>query len=51
MASKREKIKLRSSESDHCYYTEKNKTQTPQRIELNKFDPILRKKVKYKEAK
>lgn len=53
MASKREKIKLKSSESAHCYYTEKNKTQTPERIELVKYDPTptVRKRVKYKEAK
>lgn len=53
MASKRDKIKLKSSESAHCYYTEKNKTSTPERIELMKFDPTpnVRKRVKYKEAK
>jgi large subunit ribosomal protein L33 len=51
MASKREKIKLKSSESPHCYYTQKNKTSTPSRIEIKKFDPTLRKHVMYKESK
>jgi large subunit ribosomal protein L33 len=52
MASKkREKIRLKSSESDYCYATVKNKTNTTGRIELNKFDPVLRKHVKFKETK
>jgi len=53
MASKREKIKLKSSESYHCYFTHKNKTSTPDRIELTKYDPTpsVRKHVKYKETK
>ncbi len=44
-------IKLRSSESGHVYYTQKNKKNDPQRLELKKFDPIVRRKVTYKEAK
>lgn len=51
MASKREKIKLKSTESHHHYYTVKNKTKTPNRISLNKYDPTLRKRVEYKETK
>ncbi len=51
MASKREKIKLRSSESSHCLYTTKNKVKTPNRIELKKYDPTLRKRVIFKETK
>lgn len=51
MASKREKIKLKSSESPHHYYTVKNKTKTPHRITLRKYDPTLRKHVEYKETK
>lgn len=51
MASKREKIKLKSSESTHFYYTVKNKSNSPERIEINKFDPVVRKHVKYKEVK
>ncbi|SCA63909.1 50S ribosomal protein L33 [Chlamydiales bacterium SCGC AG-110-P3] len=51
MASKREKVKLKSSESSHHYYTIKNKTQTPERIVLRKYDPTLRRHVEYKETK
>ena len=51
MASKREKIKLKSSESSHHYYTVKNKTATPDRIVLRKFDPTIRRHTEYKETK
>lgn len=51
MASKRDKIKLKSKESAHHYYTFKNKTQTPERIVLRKYDPTVRKHVEYKETK
>lgn len=52
MASKkREKIKLKSSESSHHYYTIKNKTNTAERITLRKYDPTLRRHVEYKETK
>ena len=43
MASKRENIKLKSSESAHHYFTRKNKTKTPGRMTLQKYDPTLRK--------
>ena len=51
MASKREKIKLKSSKSTFFYYTTKNKTQNPERITLRKFDPIVREHVEFKETK
>jgi len=51
MASKREKVKMKSSESSHHYHTTKNKTSTPERITLNKYDPIVKKHVEYKETK
>lgn len=52
MASKkREKIKLKSSESNFHYYTVKNKSSTPGRIELKKYDPTIRKHVAFKETK
>ncbi len=51
MASKREKIKLKSSESSYYYYTMKNKSSTPDRISLKKYDPTLRKRVDFKETK
>ncbi|MEL7430980.1 MAG: 50S ribosomal protein L33 [Chlamydiota bacterium] len=47
----REVIKLKSTESDECYWTEKNRRNTTERLELMKFDKTLRKKVRFKEAK
>lgn len=49
--TKREMIKLKSSESAFIYYTYKNKTNTPGRIEIKKYDPLVRKHVPFKEAK
>lgn len=49
--SKREKIKLKSSKSTYFYHTVKNKTQTPDRLTLKKYDPILREHVEFKETK
>lgn len=51
MASKREKIKLKSSKSHFHYFTTKNKTKTPDRITIMKYDPIVRQHVEFKEAK
>lgn len=52
MASKkREQVKLQSTASNHRRYTEKNKTQTPNRLVLKKYDPIVRQHVDYKETK
>lgn len=48
----REKIKLVSSAgTGHFYTTMKSKRNTPEKIELSKFDPVVRKHVTYKEAK
>ncbi|HFE39130.1 MAG TPA: 50S ribosomal protein L33 [Gammaproteobacteria bacterium] len=48
----REKIKLVSSEgTGHFYTTTKNKRTTPEKIEMKKYDPVVRKHVMYKEAK
>jgi large subunit ribosomal protein L33 len=47
----REVIKLKSTESDDCYWTYKNKRNTTDRIELKKFDKKLRRHVVFKEAK
>ncbi|HQR41374.1 MAG TPA: 50S ribosomal protein L33 [Gemmatales bacterium] len=44
-------IKLQSSESKHCYYTEKNRRNVADKLELKKYDPTLRKHVLYKEGK
>lgn len=48
MASKREKIKLKSSKSSYFYFTTKNKTKTPGRLTLQKYDPVVREKVEFK---
>ncbi|MBJ6136646.1 MULTISPECIES: 50S ribosomal protein L33 [Marinobacter] len=48
----REKIKLVSSaNTGHFYTTMKNKRNTPEKIEIKKYDPVVRKHVAYKEAK
>ena len=47
----REKIKLKSSESAECYWTYKSKRNTPDRLELKKYDKTLKKHVNFKEAK
>lgn len=44
-------IKMKSTESSHMYTTYKNGTNTQERLERNKYDPTLRRHVKYKEAK
>lgn len=51
MASKREKIKLKSSKSHYHYFTMKNKTSTPDRLTLKKYDPVVRERVEFKETK
>ncbi|MCW8934774.1 MAG: 50S ribosomal protein L33 [Gammaproteobacteria bacterium] len=48
----REKIKLVSSAgTGHFYTTDKNKKNMPEKMEIKKFDPVVRKYVTYKEAK
>ena len=50
--SARDKIKLVSSEgTGHYYTTTKNKRNMPEKMEIKKFDPVVRKHVPYKEAK
>lgn len=44
-------IKLKSTKSKHIYFTRKNRKGVERKIELIKFDPTLRKRVTYKEAK
>ena len=46
----RSTIKLVSEASSHCYFTEKNRNNSKERIQLKKYDPTLRKRVMYKEA-
>jgi large subunit ribosomal protein L33 len=48
----RDKIKLVSSEgTGHYYTTTKNKRTMAEKLELKKYDPVVRKHVIYKEAK
>ena len=48
----REKIKLVSSAgTGHYYTTDKNKRRASDKLELRKFDPVVRKHILYTEAK
>ncbi len=48
----REKVRMVSSaETGHFYTTVKNKRNTPDKLEMKKFDPVARKHVIYKEGK
>lgn len=48
----REKIKLESTAgTGHFYTTTKNKRTTTGKLEFNKYDPVVRKHVVYKETK
>ena len=52
MASKRDLIRLISTaDTGHFYTTDKNKKNTPGKMEFQKYDPVIRKHVIYKEAK
>jgi len=48
----REKVKLLSTaKTGHFYVTTKNKRLHPDKMEIRKYDPVVRKHVAYKEAK
>lgn len=48
----RDKIKMVSSAgTGHYYTTTKNKRAMPEKLEMKKYDPVVRKHVIYKEAK
>ena len=50
--SGRDKIKLESTAgTGHFYTTDKNKRTMPEKMEIKKFDPKVRKHVIFKEAK
>ena len=52
MASKRDKIRMISTAgTGHFYTTDKNKKTTPAKMEMSKYDPVVRKHVAYKEGK
>jgi large subunit ribosomal protein L33 len=44
-------IKLRSTESGHMYTTMKNRKNDPNRLELKRYDPLVRRHVVYRESK
>lgn len=51
-SDKRPIIKLRSTAgTGYTYTTRKNKTNTRERIELKKYDPVVRKHVTFKEER
>ncbi len=51
-SDKRPIVKLRSTEgSGFTYVTRKNKSNTRERIELKKYDPVLRRHVIFKEER
>jgi large subunit ribosomal protein L33 len=48
----RDLIKLVSTAgTGHYYTTDKNKKNTPDKLVMKKYDPVVRKHVDYKEAK
>ena len=48
----REKIRMNSTAgTGHFYTTDKNKRTMPDKMEVRKFDPVIRKHVIYKESK
>jgi large subunit ribosomal protein L33 len=48
----RDKIRMVSSAgTGHFYTTDKNKRTTPDKLEMKKYDPVVRQHVIYKEAK
>ena len=52
MAGKRDKVRMISSAgTGHFYTTDKNKKNTPGKLEFLKYDPVVRKHVMYKEGK
>jgi large subunit ribosomal protein L33 len=44
-------VRLKSTESGHMYYTQKNRKNDQRRLELRKYDPTLRRHVLYRETK
>ena len=50
-AGSRVTIKMSSTERPHRFSTTKNKRNTPGRMELRRFDPVVRRHVLYREEK
>ena len=51
MRNKRKYIRMQSTKSHHSYKTVKNPVNTPDKLKLRKFDPVIRAHVEYKEDK
>lgn len=48
----RSKIKVRSTAgTGHTYITEKNRRNTPERLVLRRFDPVVRRHVEFREER
>ena len=47
----RETIRMKSTESPHVFTTTKNKRNTPDRLQLKRYDPVLKRHVLFKEAR
>ena len=47
----RELVKLKSTESGYTYITKKNKRTHTEKLQLKKYDPMVRKHVLFKETK
>ncbi len=48
----RTKVKLRSTAgTGYTYITEKNRRNSPDRLELRRFDPVVRQHVLFREAR
>ena len=47
----RQTVVLKSSESSHMYYTEKNVRTTTEKLKMKKYDPKVKKHVEYVEGK
>jgi large subunit ribosomal protein L33 len=43
-------IKMKSTESEYIYYSEKNKRNDTARLEIKKYDPLLRRHVVFRVA-
>ncbi len=44
-------VKLRSTQSPHAYTTTKRRRNAPDRLELKKFDPVVRRHVTHRETR
>ena len=52
MAGKRDKVRMISSAgTGHFYTTDKNKKNTPGKMEFLKYDPVVRKHVDFREER